>query len=363
MANTELLARLKKASGVKEASVLSNSFVLDERDEIETPVYALNIAFSGRLHGGFIAGLHLLAGQSMVFKSCFALLCAKAFMDKHDDGILLFYDSEMGASKKYFESFGIDMDRVLHVPITDIEELKFDVMKQLQEIKRGDHVMIIVDSIGNLASRKEVEDALDEKSVADMTRAKQLKSLTRMITPHLSLKNIPMFMIAHTYKEMSLFPKDIVSGGTGIMYSSSTCIIVTKSQVKQGTDTIGFNFSLNVAKSRFAREKSKIPVTVTFDGGVNKWSGLLEMALASGFVVKPSNGWYQKVDQETGELIGNKVRLADTNTAEFWESILNDPKFEEWVEKTFMVANTKMVADSVEDISVEPPSDEFTMEA
>lgn len=155
----------------------------------------------------------------------------------------------------------------------------------------------------------------------------------------------------------------VVTHNTGIMYSSSTCIIVTKSQVKQGTDTIGFNFSLNVAKSRFAREKSKIPVTVTFDGGVNKWSGLLEMALVSGFVVKPSNGWYQKVNMETGELIGNKVRLADTNSAEFWDSILNDPKFEEWVEKTFMVANTKMVADSVEDISVEPPSDEFTMES
>lgn len=213
MANAELLARLKKASGVKEASVLSSSTVLDERDEIETPVYALNIAFSGRLHGGFVSGLTLLSGEARSFKSNFALLCAKSFMDKHDDGVLLFYDSEMGASKQYFTSFGIDMGRVLHIPITDIEELKFDVMKQLQEIKRGDHVMIIVDSIGNLASKKEVEDALDEKSVADMTRAKQLKSLTRMITPHLSLKNIPMIMITHTYKEMSLFPKDVVSGG------------------------------------------------------------------------------------------------------------------------------------------------------
>ena len=362
MANAELLARLKKASGVKEASVLSSSTVLDERDEIETPVYALNIAFSGRLHGGFVSGLTLLSGEARSFKSNFALLCAKSFMDKHDDGVLLFYDSEMGASKQYFTSFGIDMGRVLHIPITDIEELKFDVMKQLQEIKRGDHVMIIVDSIGNLASKKEVEDALDEKSVADMTRAKQLKSLTRMITPHLSLKNIPMIMITHTYKEMSLFPKDIVSGGSGIMYACSNCIIVSKSQVKQGTDTIGFNFNLNITKSRFAREKSRIPVTVTFDGGINKWSGLLEMALASGFVVKPSNGWYQKVDQETGELIGNKVRLADTNTAEFWDSILKDPKFEEWVEKTFMIANTKMIADDVNDI-VDQPSDEFTMEA
>lgn len=154
----------------------------------------------------------------------------------------------------------------------------------------------------------------------------------------------------------------VVTHNTGIMYACSNCIIVSKSQVKQGTDTIGFNFNLNITKSRFAREKSRIPVTVTFDGGINKWSGLLEMALSAGFVAKPSNGWYQKVDMETGELIGNKVRLADTNSAEFWDSILKDPKFEAWVEKTFMIANTKMIADDVNDI-VEQPSDEFTMES
>lgn len=293
--------------------------------------------------------------------TCYSLLCAKAYMDKYDDAVLLFYDSEMGASKKYFESFDIDMDRVLHLPITDIENLKFDVMSQLENIKRGDHVIIVVDSVGNLASRKEVEDALEEKSVADMTRAKQMKSLIRMITPHLNLKNIPMIMIAHTYKEMSLFPKDIISGGTGLIYGCDQAIVLSRSQEKKGTELLGYNFNLNIYKSRFVREKSRIPMTVLFDGGINKWSGLLEMALSAGFVAKPSNGWYQKVDMETGELIGNKVRLADTNTAEFWDSILKDPKFEEWVEKTFMVANTKMVADSVEDI--EQPSDEFTMES
>ena len=213
MANSDLLARLKKASIIEEASVLSSSKVLEERDVIETPVYAMNIAFSGKLHGGFGAGLSLFCGSSKTFKSAWSLMCAKSYMDKYEDGIVLFHDSEMGASQKYFESFDIDMGRVLHIPIVDVEELKFDVMKQLQEIKRGDHVMIIVDSIGNLASKKEVEDTLEEKSVADMTRAKQIKSLTRMITPHLNLKNIPMIMIAHTYKEMSLFPKDIVSGG------------------------------------------------------------------------------------------------------------------------------------------------------
>lgn len=142
-----------------------------------------------------------------------ALVCAKAYLDKYDDAVMIFYDSEMGASKEYFNSLGIDQDRVLYTPITDVEELKFDLMSQLEQIKRGDHVIIVIDSVGNLASKKEVEDALNEKSAADMTRAKQLKSLTRMITPHLNLKNIPLIMINHVYQEIALYPKAIVSGG------------------------------------------------------------------------------------------------------------------------------------------------------
>lgn len=139
------------------------------------------------------------------------MICAKAYLQKYDDAVLLFYDSEMGASQSYFNSLEIDTSRVLHTPITDVEQLKFDIMAQLEEIKRGDHVIIIVDSVGNLASKKEVEDALAEKSAADMTRAKQLKSLTRLVTPHLSLKNIPMIIVNHIYMDMGLFPKAITS--------------------------------------------------------------------------------------------------------------------------------------------------------
>jgi len=134
-------------------------------------------------------------------------------LDKYDDAALLFYDTEFGSPQSYFDSFGIDTDRVLHTPITDIEQLKFDIMKQLQDLARGEHLIIIVDSIGNLASKKEVDDALDQKSVGDMSRAKQIKSLFRMVTPHLNLKDIPMVVVNHVYMEIGMFPKAIVGGG------------------------------------------------------------------------------------------------------------------------------------------------------
>jgi RecA/RadA recombinase len=199
-----LLDRLKKASRIELTDTLSKSEIFNHKDVVQTHVPALNIALGGSLDGGLMPGLTMIAGESKHFKSIYALICAKAYLDKYADAVLLFYDSEMGAGTKYFESLDIDPERVLHTPITDIEQLKFDIVAQLEEVKRGDHLIIIVDSVGNLASKKEVEDALNEKSAADMTRAKQLKSLTRLITPHLNLKNIPMVIINHIYMDMGL---------------------------------------------------------------------------------------------------------------------------------------------------------------
>lgn len=198
-----LLDRLKKASKIEFANTLNKSEIFTNKDVIQTSIPALNIALGGSLDGGLMPGLTIYCGESRSFKSLFSLICAKAYLDKYEDAVMLFYDSEMGASAKYFESLDIDPERVLHAPVTDIEQLKFDIMAQLEEIKRGDHVIIVVDSIGNLASKKEVDDALNEKSSADMTRAKSLKSIARMITPHLNLKNIPLIMINHVYADVS----------------------------------------------------------------------------------------------------------------------------------------------------------------
>ncbi len=205
-----ILDKIKKNSSIKDSAILSKSKFFTEKDMISTAVPAINIALSGKLDGGLTPGLTMWAGPSKHFKTAFSLLMAKSYLDKYPDAALLFYDSEFGTPQSYFDSFGIDTNRVLHTPLTDIEQLKFDIMQQLTQLERGEHLIIVIDSIGNLASKKEVEDALEGKSVADMSRAKQVKSLFRMVTPHLSLKDIPMIVVNHTYKEIGMFPKDIV---------------------------------------------------------------------------------------------------------------------------------------------------------
>lgn len=345
-----ILDKLKKNSSIKDSAILSDSKFFKKKDMITTSVPVLNIALSGDLNGGLTPGLTMFAGPSKHFKTAFSLLMAKAYLKKYENAALLFYDSEFGTPQSYFDSFGIDMDRVLHTPVTDIEQLKFDIMKQLDQVERGDQVIIVVDSIGNLASKKEVEDALDGKSAADMTRAKQLKSLFRMVTPHLTMKDIPMVVVNHTYKEIGMFPKDIVGGGTGSYYSADNIYIIGRQQEKTGTEITGYNFIINVEKSRHVREKSKIPVTVTHEGGISKWSGLLEIALDGGFVIKPSNGWYSRVDSDTGEVEDKKFRSKETNTKDFWSPLLTNEKFLEYIRNKYQVASKSIIEeDEIDD--------------
>lgn len=333
-----LLEKLKKNSTIKETEILEKSKFFNKKDMIQTSVPMMNVALSGSLEGGLTPGLTVFAGPSKHFKTAFSLLLAKAYLEKYEDSVVLFYDSEFGSPQSYFDSFGIDTSRVLHTPITDIEQLKFDVMSQINNVERGDHVIVIVDSVGNLASKKEVDDALEGKSVADMTRAKQMKSLFRMITPHLTIKDIPMVVVNHTYSEIGLYPKQIVSGGTGIYYSADNIFIIGRQQEKDGTEVTGYNFIINVEKSRFVKEKSKIPIEVSFEGGISRWSGLLDVALDGGFVIKPSNGWYSLKGDE------KKYRLKDTYNKDFWLPVLTNKEFRSYIENRYLVAGGSIMS-------------------
>lgn len=345
---SSLMERLKKNSKIKETASLLESKFFESKEQIVTDVPAINIALSGSLDGGLQSGLTVVAGPSKHFKSSICLVMAAAYQKKYADGVILFYDSEFGSPQSYFEAFGVDTNRVIHTPITDIEQLKFDIMSQLQELKKGDHVMILIDSIGNLASKKEVEDALNEKAVADMSRAKQLKSLFRMVTPHLTMKDLPMVAINHTYQTLEMYSKAQISGGTGILYSANDAWIISRSQEKDGTELAGYTFTINIEKSRRVKEKSKIPLTVMFDGGITRYSGLLDLALEAGIVIKPSMGWFQKVDPQTGEVLDGKYRAKDTDTAEFWEPLLKSKEFNDAIRQKFLLvhdAQNEEVAD------------------
>ena len=220
---SSLLQRLHKTTKIKDADILTDSKLFSEKEVISTSVPAINIALSGDIDGGLRPGVLSIAGPSRHFKTSYALLMASAYVKKHPDAVILYYDSEFGAGDGSLEAFGVPRENVLHIPITNIEELKFDLMQKLDNkntdgIKRGDKVLILIDSIGNLASVKEANDAVNDNSAADMSRPKMLKQFWRLVTPHLTLKNIPLIAIQHVYQEMGCLDGDtLVKTETGLM--------------------------------------------------------------------------------------------------------------------------------------------------
>lgn len=335
-----LRERLLKNSTLDRTRILSESKVFEKKDFITTPIAAINVALSGSIDGGLAPGLLQIAGESKRFKSGFGLLLASTYLKKYKDGLVLFYDSEFGTPESYIKTFNIDQERVVHTPITNIEELKHDIMTQINELKDTDHVMIFIDSIGNLASKKEVDDALEGKSVADMTRAKQLKSLFRMVTPHLTLKNIPLIVVNHVYSDMGFFPKDIVGGGQGAYLASNDIWIIGRQQEKEGNELSGYNFIINIEKSRFVKEKSKIPVSISFKSGIDRNSAFFEWAIEGGYLLKPKKGTYQIKGEE-------KEYKENDLTSDTWKHLLKTTDLATFVKQKYTLAQEQILEDEL----------------
>lgn len=284
-----LLERLKKNSTIEETALLEQSILWEDKDIIVTPYPALNVALSGRLDGGMGPGLLQIAGASKRFKTKFAIEIAVAFQKMFKDSAILFYDTEFGSPKPYWDD--IERENVLHSPVANLEAMTHDLATQFDGISRKDRVLVIVDSLGNAPSIKEATDALKGGTVpVDMTRAKAIKSMFRIIGPSIGMKNIYMIVINHTYKTLEMYAREVVGGGTGTEYNSNGIWIIGAEKNTEGEgkdkELLGFDFKIKVEKSRFVRQDKKIPITVSFESGIDKWSGLLVMAQDLGYVIK-----------------------------------------------------------------------------
>ena len=327
------------AKGVKGNVAVESKFLSKETQSIPTALPIYNVALSGKINGGLTPGVTILAGQSGVGKTLLSWLSAKAFQQKYPDGVVVFYDSEFGTTNEYLGGLDIDLDRVIHIPVNNIEELNFDIMAKLEDIDENDEVLFLVDSLGNIASKKEVEDALAEKSVTDMSRAKKMKGLFRQITPIISSKSLYFVGIAHVYEGQGMFAKTEISGGTGLFYAANTVIILSKSKAKDSTGQTGVNVNMTIRKSRYIKEGIRFSAELDFVKGFKPFSGLIDILLETGLIIKPSNGFYQVVNPETGELEhdGKKFRQKEIETKEVLLPLLKSNVFQQQVKDKFLL--------------------------
>ena len=176
-----------------------------------------------------------------------------------------------------------------------------------------------------------------------MTRAKTIKSIFRMATTSLYSLNIPLIAINHTYKTLEMFSKDVISGGSGHIYNADNAWIIGRRQDKDGKVIEGYEFIINVDKSRFVKEKSKIPISVAFGSGINKWSGLFEIALEGNFITESGKGFYLTTESD------KKQRKGDIEEdSKYWTKMLNNKEFIDYVTEKYKLKGSALLQEDTD---------------
>ena len=312
----DLLKDLAKASGNDLAGVVSDGIVAGDVDGyIDTGSYIFNALVSGDINRGIPSNkITALAGESATGKTFFALGMVQKFLEDNPEGNVVYFESESALTQEMLEERGIDTSRILLVPVTTIEEFRTQAVNIIDGFEKGrkgdEKLFFVLDSLGMLSTIKETEDIGSGKNVRDMTKAQVIKGTFRVLTLKLGKVGIPMIVTNHTYDVIgSMFPQKEMGGGSGLKYAASSIIYLSKKKEKDGTEIIGNIIHCKNQKSRLTVENKMVDVRLTYDKGLDRYYGLLDLALKYGIFKQTST----------------RIELPD-GTTQFGKTINNNPE-------------------------------------
>ena len=313
----DFLKDVIKTTGNEYASLVSDGVETgDVENIIDTGAYIFNALLSGSLNGGLPSNkITALAGESATGKTYFLMGIVKNFLDANPNAGVIYFESESAVTKQMVIDRGIDPNRMVHVPVTTVQEFRTQALKVLdsyllQHESERKPLFLCLDSLGMLSTTKEVEDTAEGKETRDMTRAQVLKAAFRVLTLKLGRAKVPMVVTNHTYDVVgSMFPTKEMGGGSGLKYAASSIVYLSKKKEKDGTEVIGSIIHCKNHKSRLTVENKMVDVRLTYDKGLDRHYGLLDLALKHGIF----------------KSVSTRIELPDGGKA-FGKTINNDPE-------------------------------------
>ena len=326
----DFLKDIIKETGNEYASLVSDGVEAGDVDSfIDTGSYVFNALLSGSIHGGLPSNkITALAGESATGKTFFLMGIVKNFLDANPKSGVVYFESESAITKQMVIDRGIDPERMVIVPVTTVQEFRTQALKVLDRYMQQDvdirrPLFLCLDSLGMLSTTKEVEDTAEGKETRDMTRAQVLKAAFRVLTLKLSKAKVPMVVTNHTYDVVGcMFPTKEMGGGSGLKYAASSIVYLSKKKEKDGTEVIGNIVHCKTHKSRLTVENKMVDVRLTYDKGLDKYYGLLDLAEKYDILKK----------------VSTRYELPD-GSKQYGKTIMNDP------EKYF----TKEIMDKLEE--------------
>lgn len=344
---TEKLLKLASKNSKRPVSILSESGFISKEVLATLPVPGLNLAHSGRFDGGISYGSHQILGESKTFKTLFGIIQVAAYQEAYPDATAVFLDSEGGANENYWKSCGVDMSRVVHLMVTSVEDYSNLVIPLLSEIAPDDHVIFFTDSVGQMGSIKELANTMEgEAGKQDFTRAKSLNSFWRLAVPLINLSKTPFIWIGSHYDTIDKYNPVALSGGKKGELGSDSIWFISKAKQKDKVDNkevqTGWVFNIKILKGRFVKEGTVVPICVRYEGGIDKYHGILEFGRLVGAIDMPRSGWYCR--SEVLGYIDDKQYAKSQLTPEWYESILANKDFQDMIGEKFQLTSESIMS-------------------
>ena len=260
---------------------------------VDTGSFIFNALVSGSLYGGIPQNkITAIAGESATGKTFFVLGVCKAFLESDPEAQVVFFESESAITKEMIESRDIDSTRMVILPVTTVQEFRYQSLAVLEAYENDDDqkpLLICLDSLGMLSTTKEIEDTEAGKETRDMTRAQIVKATFRVLTLKLGKLGVPLVLTNHTYAVVgSMFPTKEMGGGSGLKYAASQIIYLSKKKDKDGTEVIGNIIHCKTYKSRLTKENQMVDVRMSYTKGLDRYYGLLDLAEKHDIIKKVS---------------------------------------------------------------------------
>ena len=286
----DFLKSIAQQAGNEYASLVADGVEAGDVDSfIDTGSYIFNALLSGSIHGGLPSNkITAIAGESATGKTFFVMGMVKNFLDSNPDAGVIYFESESAITKQMVIDRGIDPQRMVMFPVTTVQEFRTQAIKVLDKYLEQDEsdrkpIMLCLDSMGMLSTTKEIDDTADGKETRDMTRAQVLKAAFRVLTLKLGRAKVPMVVTNHTYDVVgSMFQTKEMGGGSGLKYAASTIIYLSKKKEKDGSEVIGNIVHCKNQKSRLTIENKMVDVRLTYEKGLDRYYGLLDLAVQFG---------------------------------------------------------------------------------
>lgn len=294
MKNTALGAVLKALDNEYAAVADEGIAAGDVSGWIDTGSYALNALLSGSIYGGLPANkVTAFAGEPSTGKTYYAINIVREFLKANLEGIVVYFESESAISKQMLVDRGVDVDRVLVAPVATIQEFRTQAVKLLDDyMERKDKtpMLFVLDSLGNLSTKKEIEDIAEGKDTRDMTRAQLIRGAFRVLTLKLGKANVPLILTNHVYDVVgSYVPTKKMGGGSGLEYAASTVVFLSKKKIKDADKQVsGVIITAVLNKARLTIENKKVETALDYAHGLDPYFGLLQLAEKFGIVKKVS---------------------------------------------------------------------------